>query len=343
MKHVSGLIAVTLAILLCGPAVFAQTAQTTTKPVVPLQLKPTSNAPIILHMVDDSKTIYQAIGKAAGLDVMYDPDYASRRIPVDLTNVNLLDALRIVGEVSGTFYKPVTSNAIFVAANTHAKHTDLDDMAVHTFYLTSTSQQSEANEEVTALRNLLPPDDKIYLIASQNAIVVRAPAEQIELAQALLNDLDRRKKTYRLTYTVSEMDGARQVSSQHFAMVMSAGQSTTLKQGSKVPVVTGSYNPVASDKAPAGAQTQVTYLDVGMNFDATLTQMGDGAMLKFAVEQSSVAPEQSGVGTQDPIVRQSSLKGTSYIMPNKSLVLGSLAIPGGTHHLEVEAVMEQLP
>ena len=67
----------------------------------PIQLKPVSNDPITLHMVEDVKVIYQAIGKAAGLNVIFDPDYTSKRIPIDLTNVTLSDALRIVGTVSG--------------------------------------------------------------------------------------------------------------------------------------------------------------------------------------------------------------------------------------------------
>jgi general secretion pathway protein D len=159
----------------------------------PLELKPVSDDPITLHMVEDSKNIYQAIGKMAGLNVLFDPDYISKRIPVDLTNVSLSDALRIVGDISGTFYKPVTSDTIFVATNNSNKHRDLDDMAVQTFYLSNASQQADENEIVTALRNVLGTDDKVFPIPSQNAIVMRAPPDHLVLAEKLLNDLDRTK------------------------------------------------------------------------------------------------------------------------------------------------------
>ncbi len=118
----------------------------------PINLKPISNDPIMLHMVGDTKDIYTAIGKIAGLNVLFDPDYQSRRIPVDLASVSLADALRIVGTIAGTFYKPITPDTIFVAANTRQKHTDLDNVAVQTFYLTNAAQQADANEIVTALR-----------------------------------------------------------------------------------------------------------------------------------------------------------------------------------------------
>jgi general secretion pathway protein D len=157
----------------------------------PVQLKPVSNDPITLHMVEDVKVIYQAIGKAAGLNVLFDPDYTSKRIPIDLTNVNLSDALRIVGIESGTFFKPVTNNTIFVAQNTRTKRTDLDEQAVQTFYLTNASQQADANEIVVGIRNLLDPSVKIYLVPSQDAIVMRATPDQLLLAQKLINDLDR--------------------------------------------------------------------------------------------------------------------------------------------------------
>ena len=171
-----------------------------------VELKPVSNDPITLHMIEDTKMIYQAIGKAAGLNVLFDPDYTSKRIPVDLTNVTLSDALRIVGTISGTFYKPVTSNTIFVAQNTRQKRTDLDEMAVQTFYLTNTSTANDATEVLTAIRNLLDPSVKIFLVATQNAIVMRATPDQLLLAQKLLNDLDRSKPEVVVDVAVLEVN-----------------------------------------------------------------------------------------------------------------------------------------
>jgi general secretion pathway protein D len=159
----------------------------------PVILKPISDDSITLHMVEDTKNIYTAIGKIAGLNVMFDPDYQSKRIPVDLNSVTLADALRIVGIEAGTFYKAVTPDTIFVAQNNRQKHTDLDDLAVQTFYLTNPSQASDANEIYTALRNVLPADVKSFLVASQNAIIVRGTKDDLMLAEKLLNDLDRTK------------------------------------------------------------------------------------------------------------------------------------------------------
>ncbi len=171
-----------------------------------IELKPVSNDPITLHMVEDTKVIYQAIGKAAGLNVLFDPDYTSKRIPVDLTTVTLSDALRIVGVISGTFYKPVTANTIFVAQNSRQKRTDLDELAVQTFYLANASTANDATEVLTAIRQLLDPSTKVFLVPAQNAIVMRATPDQLLLAQKLLNDLDRAKPEVVVDVAVLEVN-----------------------------------------------------------------------------------------------------------------------------------------
>ena len=129
--------------------------------------------------MEDAKVIYQAIGKSAGLNVLFDPDFQSKRIPVDLTNISPLDALRIVGTIAKAFYKPVTPNTIFVAQNNRTKHTDLDELAMQTFYLTNAIAPNDANEVVTTLRNLLDPSIKVYPVLSQNAIVMRATPDEL--------------------------------------------------------------------------------------------------------------------------------------------------------------------
>ena len=156
----------------------------------PAQLKPMSNEPLTLHMTQDSKLVYQAIGQAAGINVLFDPDYISKRIQVDLVNVSLLDALRIVGTLSGTFWHPITQNTIFVAQNSRSKRAELEEQAVQTFYLSNAWQQNDLNDVQTALRNVMP-SAKVYGVASQNAIVMRATPDELLLAQKLVNDLDK--------------------------------------------------------------------------------------------------------------------------------------------------------
>jgi type II secretory pathway component GspD/PulD (secretin) len=234
---------------------------------------------------------------------------------------------------NATAEKGSTASRQDVAANAR-----VDSRPFQTFYLTNVSAQNDANEITVALRNLLPADVKVFLVPSQNAITMRGTPDELALAQKVISDLDRPKKTYRLTFTTTETDGSKRVGVQHFAMVVAGGQRTMMKQGSKVPIATGSYNATGN----TGAQTQFTYIDVGMNFDAMLDELANGAKLRSKVEQLSIAEQTSGVGVADPIIRQSSLEGTSFLTLGKPLVLGSIDIPGSTRHLDVEVVMEQV-
>jgi hypothetical protein len=148
------------------------------------------------------------------------------------------------------------------------------------------------------------------------------------------NDAQPEAKSYRITYTLTEMDGSKRVGTQHFAMIVVSGRKTVLKQGSKIPLATGTTS------NSSGVQVQVQYMDIGLNIAASLEV--DGVRLYTQVEQSSVAEEKSGLGTQDPIVRQTTLEGTSILTLGKPLMLGSMDVPGSTRHLDVEVVMEPL-
>jgi general secretion pathway protein D len=170
----------------------------------PVELRPVSNEPLTLHMTEDSKVVYQAIGRAAGINVLFDPDYTSKRIQVDLTNSTLMDGLRIVSVLSNTFWRPITPNTLFVAQNSRSKRTDLDEQAIQTFYLTNAWQQNDLNDVTTALRNVLT-NIKVYGVASQNALVVRGTPDELLLAQKLINDLDKARPEVVVDIAVMEV------------------------------------------------------------------------------------------------------------------------------------------
>ena len=172
----------------------------------PAQLKPVSNEPLTLSMTQDTKVIYQAIGKAAGINVLFDPDYNGKRLQVELTNVSLMDALRIMGTLSNTFWRPVTENTIFVAANTRAKRSELDEQAVQTFYLSNAWQTNDLNDVQTALRNVLGGNVKAYGVPSQNAIVVRGTPDELTLSQKIINDLDKARPEVVVDVAIMEVD-----------------------------------------------------------------------------------------------------------------------------------------
>ena len=139
--------------------------------------------------------------------------------------------------------------AMNAVAQTQAADAKAGPEIYQTLYLTNLTQQNDANELVTDLRNMLP-SAKIYYVPSQSAISIRASAEDIALAQKILSDLDKTKKIYRLTYTMTEKDGGKTIGVQHFSIIVASGSRTVFKQGSRVPVVTSTSTRGANSRLP---------------------------------------------------------------------------------------------
>jgi len=158
----------------------------------PVELAPISQTPITLRLTEDAKTVYETIGRLAGVNVLFDPDYVSKRIKVDLNGVTLEQALEIAALESRTFWRPVTPNTIFVAADTPAKRKELEQSVIRTFYLTNLSQPNELQDLVNILRTLLDTQ-RLQQFPSQQAIVVRGTPDQIAMAGKLIEDLDKAK------------------------------------------------------------------------------------------------------------------------------------------------------
>ncbi len=156
----------------------------------PVELAPISNTPITVKMTSDSKVVYQTIGQLAGINVLFDPDYTSRTIKVELNGVTLEQALEITALESKTFWRPVTPNTIFVAADTPAKRKELEQSVLKTFYLQNLSQPTELQDVVNAIRAVLDVQ-RVQQLLSQNALVVRGTPDQIALAEKLVEDLDK--------------------------------------------------------------------------------------------------------------------------------------------------------
>jgi general secretion pathway protein D len=156
----------------------------------PVELAPISNVPITVKLTEDSKVIYQTIGQLAGVNVLFDPDYTSRRIKVELNGVTLEQALEITALESKTFWRPVTANTIFVAQDNPAKRKELEQSVLKTFYLSNLSQPTELQDVTNAIRAVLDVQ-RVQQLLSQNAVVVRGTPDQVALAEKLVDDLDK--------------------------------------------------------------------------------------------------------------------------------------------------------
>jgi general secretion pathway protein D len=360
----------------------------------PVELKPISTEPFTIRSTEDTKNIYQAIGRAAGINVLFDPSYNSKRITVDLTNVSYLDALRIVGIESTTFWRPVTSNTIFVAENTVSHRRDLDEQAVQTFYLTNATQQNDLNDTLQAVRNVLGTNVKAYSVASQNAIIVRGTPDELLLASKIISDIDKVMPEVVVDVAIMEVSknwertlgiewpssvsvalqppstststststssttstsnltlyNLANLTSNDFAVTLGAAtanlllsdantkvlqsprlratnmQKATMKIGERIPIATGTFSTGVSSSVLAGvAQTQFTYIDIGVNVEMTPTIHNDGDVtLKLKIENMSEGPSVTISGVTEPIIIQKNSEQTIRLREGEVSILGGI-------------------
>jgi len=171
----------------------------------PVEFHPTSTTPINMRMSSSADQIYKVMGKLAGFNVLFDPDFKPQRITVELNDVTAREALSMVSMESKTFYQPISPNTIIVAADTAAKRKEYEHTAMKMFFMRNASNPAdlqEASKTITSLLDLT----RVQLVPAQNAMILRGTRDQLVLAEKLLADLDKPKPEVVIEVAVLEVD-----------------------------------------------------------------------------------------------------------------------------------------
>lgn len=176
----------------------------------PPELKPTPAQALDLKISNQPvKTLYETVGKMAGINVLFDSDLPadpSKKLSLDLKNSQLDEALDYIALLTHTYWKPVSANTIFVTQESVTKRRDYEDHVTRVFYLTNTTSAPEIQEVMTAVRTVTNVRN-IYPVSSQNALVIRGTTDQIELAEKIILDMDKPKSEVLVDMIVMEVNG----------------------------------------------------------------------------------------------------------------------------------------
>ena len=158
--------------------------------VQPPILDPTSDEPITLKFPKPKpvKEIYNALGKAYGFNVLFDPKLKDDKLSVELNDVNAQRALEIVLQASGHFYKVLDEHSIIVAEDTPQNRREYEDLVIKTFFL--------SNSEVKDIDKLLRALIEARRLATNeqlNAITLRDTADKVAIAEKLIKVNDKAK------------------------------------------------------------------------------------------------------------------------------------------------------
>jgi len=149
----------------------------------PPQLNPRSDEPIDLIFSEPASVmdIYRALGKAFGINVLFDPKLRDQEIAIELQDVQAQDGLEILMRTVGHFYKVLDEHSIIIADDTPQNRRTYEDQVIQTFFLSN----AEVKDVITMVRSLLGTKN----VASNeqlNAIIMRDSADKVKVAEQII-------------------------------------------------------------------------------------------------------------------------------------------------------------
>lgn len=203
------------------------------------QLEPKVQGPISFRLVQDSRVAFETVAQLAGLNVIFDPDFRSQRMPMELSDVDIYQALDILSLQTRSFWKPVNRSTILVSPDNQTKRREYEDHILKTIYLTNSVTSTEITEAITALRTLL---NMRYIAQSttMNAILVRDTADRIAIAEKIIEDIDKSKPEVVVEATVLEVDRSKL---RELGILPPTGTSLSFSSGTTTTGTTTTSNP----------------------------------------------------------------------------------------------------
>jgi general secretion pathway protein D len=131
---------------------------------------------------------YIALGRAAGINFVFDPELRDRRIDLDLTEVPFEQALAALANVSGTFHRVLDSRLVEVIPDVPSKRKENEQQLIKTFFLSS----ADLKDTVDLLRIVLGAR-RVAPLPGVNALSINDTPGKIAAAERIINMIDKRR------------------------------------------------------------------------------------------------------------------------------------------------------
>jgi len=159
------------------------------------ELRPLSSKPIDLKMNNQpAKVLFETVAKLAGINVVFDPDIPTggKPLSIELNGSTVEEALDYLSVLTKSFWKPLSANTIFVTQDNTTKRRDYEDQVMKVIYLKNISTPQELQELATDVRTICDIR-KLFTWTGQMAVLIRAEADRVALAEKLIADMDKPK------------------------------------------------------------------------------------------------------------------------------------------------------
>jgi Flp pilus assembly secretin CpaC len=158
-----------------------------------------------LNLRGDTKSAYDQVAQVFGIKVSFDPDLTARNVKLQVDDLDFATAMMLLGEQTGTFWRPLSTSQIFVAADTPEKRRQYAVEAEQTFPLSSAAAPEEMTELLRVLREITG-STRIELDSRSRAITIRDTPERLAVAGELMSQMDIARGEVMLEVELLEVD-----------------------------------------------------------------------------------------------------------------------------------------
>ncbi len=174
------------------PAIEAMRETARQRSAPPL-LNPASRDPLEIKFSQaSSQDVLTFMGKATGINVIFESTFRPAQITVDLTGLALEEGLAQVMTAAGTFYKVMNPRTILVIPDTPPKRAAYEEQVIRTFYL-SHAEASDLVQTVQQILQLpgLPVQPRVLANKTQNSLTVRASDRVMNIIDQVVRNNDK--------------------------------------------------------------------------------------------------------------------------------------------------------
>ena len=170
-----------------------------------LVLGPGADEPLGLSFRNASlREAYQALGRIAGVNFIFDPQFQDQTISIDLRDVPFQQALTALGSVGRTFYRVADSHIVNVIPDTPAKRRDYEQQVVKTFFLSN----ADLKETIDLLRIVLGAR-RVAPLAGANALTINDAPDKVAAAERIIEVVDKQRSEVVVEVEILEVNRTR--------------------------------------------------------------------------------------------------------------------------------------
>lgn len=157
------------------------------------------------HYRGNTKGAYEEVARQFGVEADFDANLPQRPVRFDLDGLDFPTAMRLLGDMTGTFWVPLGKRLFFVAEDLAINHRDYEPVVMRTIPLPSSYTTEEDTDLFRMIREITGVTDA-SLEERSHTITLRARPRDAALAADLIKNLDQPRGELILEMEVLEID-----------------------------------------------------------------------------------------------------------------------------------------